>query len=537
MNKMVLALAAGAAAGVLTTAASAQDVLTVGVRSEASSLDPHWTQLSADLQVQEHIFEHLVDLDSASQPSPGLAVSWEPIDEDTWEFKLREGVTWHDGEPFTADDVIFSFDRLKAGIDGAPASPAFQLEKGGKTWEKIDDVTVRIHTEGPYPTMAEDLAMLPMVAEHVAEGVTAAVDFNSGAAAIGTGPFRFEEFSPGNRISVVKNPDWWGGDPGWDQVVFRPVGQDSARLAALLNGDVDVIDYPPTVDLPQLETNPEFTVSSIPSDRLIYLMPSYRHQEPYVTDDAGNPLMPNPLRDWRVRKALSLAIDRNAIRDRIMGGASEPTRNIVPPGFFGYVDALEADPYDPEGAQALLAEAGYGDGFRLTLHGPNDRYINDARIAEAVAQMWTRIGVETEVDTMPRNIFFSDLLRGGPGTIPGFDDPKFSMSLTGWGTVAGEATYTVSGTLETYNAATGGGNGNFGRYSNPSVDAKSVLAKQTIDRDDRLALLEEATRIGMEDYAYIPLHFQVNKWAMKAGLEHTPRTNERTLATEFRREE
>jgi peptide/nickel transport system substrate-binding protein len=514
--------------------AQAQEVLTIGVRSEASTLDPHWTQLSADLQVQEHIFEHLVDLDSNSQPVPGLAVSWAPIDETTWEFKLREGVTWHDGEAFNADDVIFSFDRLRAGIEGAPASPAFQLAKGGKNWTKVDDYTVHITTEGPYPTMAEDLAMLPIVAEHASRDKVASVDFNSGAAAIGTGPFMFEEFSPGNRITVVKNPNWWGGDPGWDQVVFRPVGEESARLAALLNGDVDIIDYPPTVDLPQLEANPEFRVSTIASDRLIYMMPAYRHMEPYITANDGSPMM-NPLRDWRVRKALSLAINREAIRDRIMGGASLPTRNIVPPGFFGYVEELQPDPFDPEAAKALLAEAGYGDGFRMTIMGPNDRYINDARIIEAVAQFWTQIGITTEVETMPRNIFFSDLIRGGADSFPGFDSPKFSMSMTGWGTVAGEATYTVSGILETYNAATGGGNGNFGRYSNPSIDAKSVLAKQTIDREARLALLQDATRMAMEDYALIPIHFQVNKWAMIAGLEHNPRTNERTLATEVKR--
>ncbi len=534
MRQIGLALVASALMAV--GAAQAQEVLTIGVRSEASSLDPHWTQLSADLQVQEHIFEHLVDLDSNSQPIPGLAVSWAPIDETTWEFKLREGVTWHDGEAFNADDVIFSFDRLRAGIEGAPASPAFQLAKGGKEWTKVDDYTVHITTEGPYPTMAEDLAMLPIVAQHVTEGKTASVDFNSGAAAIGTGPFMFEEFSPGNRVTVVKNPNWWGGDAGWDRVVFRPVGEESARLAALLNGDVDIIDYPPTVDLPQLEANPDFTVSTIASDRLIYMMPSYRHMEPFITANDGSAMM-NPLRDWRVRKALSLAINREAIRDRIMGGASLPTRNIVPPGFFGYVEELEADPYDPEAAKALLAEAGYGDGFRMTIQGPNDRYINDARIIEAVAQFWTQIGITTDVDTMPRNIFFSDLIRGGADTFPGFDSPKFSMSMTGWGTVAGEATYTVSGILETYNAATGGGNGNFGRYSNPSIDARSVRAKQTIDRDARLVLLQEATRMGMEDYAFIPIHFQVNKWAMSANLEHTPRTNERTLATEVKRVE
>lgn len=529
--KLALTTVAIVAAGPV----AAQEVLTIGVRSEANSLDPHWTQLSADVQVQEHIFEKLVSLDSASQPIPGLALSWETVDEDTWEFKLREDVTWHDGEAFDADDVLFTFDRLRAGISGAPASPSFQLEKGGKTWSKVDAHTIRIDTEGPYPTVAEDLAMLPIVAEHIARDVTPAVDFNSGQAAVGTGPFVFEEFSPGSLVSVTKNPDWWGGEVEWDRVVFRPITQDASRLAALLNGDVNMIDYPPTIDLPQLQEDPNFTVSTIPSDRLIYLMPGYKHVEPFVTDNDGQVMVPNPLRDMRVRKALSLAVDRETIRDRVMGGASLPAKNIVPPGFFGYVDGLEPDAYDPEQAKALLEEAGYGDGFRITLHGPNDRYVNDARILEVVAQMWSRVGITAEVDAMPRNIFFSRLIRGDELTIPGFDVPEFSMSLTGWGTVAGEATYTVSGTLETYNAATGGGNGNFGRYSNPEVDARSVLAKQTIDPDARLDLLQEAIRIGMDDYAYIPLHFQVNNWAMSADLEHQPRTNERTLATEVSR--
>ena len=517
--------------------ANAQDgqVLTIGVRSEAASMDPHWTQLSGDTQVQEHVFERLVGLSSTSQPIPGLAVSWEATDETTWEFKLREGVKWHDGEDFTADDVIFTYDRLRAGVSGAPASPAFQLEKGGKQWSKVDDYTLRITTEGPYPTMAEDLAMLPIIAEHAATGVQPSVDFNTGKAAIGTGPYMFSEYTPGSQVVVKKFDGYWGGEPHWDEVVFRPVGQDSARLAALLNGDVDMIDYPPTIDIPQIVEDPDFTVSTIPADRLIYIMPGYKHVEPFITDNDGNPMVPNPLRDWRVRKALSLSINRDAIRDRIMGGASLPAKNIVPPGFFGYVEGLEADPYSPDEAKALLAEAGYGDGFKVTLHGPNDRYINDARILEAVAQMWTRVGITTEVDAMPRNVFFSRLIRGDELSMPGFDVPEFSLSMTGWGTVAGEATYTVSGTLETYNAATGGGNGNFGRYSNPEIDARSVLAKRTIDNDTRRGILENAITIGMDDYAYIPIHFQVNQWAMKADLEHEPRTNERTRAMDVKR--
>ena len=231
--------------------------------------------------------------------------------------------------------------------------------------------------------------------------------------------------------------------------------------------------------------DPNFTVSTIPADRLIYIIPGNKHIEPFITDAEGNPMVPNPLRDWRVRKALSLSINREAIRDRIMGGAALPAKNIVPPGFFGYVEGLEADPYDPEQAQALLTEAGYADGLNITLHGPNDRYINDARILEAVAQMWSRVGITTEVDAMPRNVFFSRLIRGDELSMPGFDVPEFSIALTGWGTVAGEATYTVSGTLETYNAATGGGNGNFrplfqhrsGRAVGPSPSAPSTTMR------------------------------------------------------------
>jgi peptide/nickel transport system substrate-binding protein len=518
-------------------AALAQEVLTIGVRSEVSSMDPHWTQLSADKQVEEHIFEPLVDLDSASQPIPGLAVSWEPIDETTWEFKLREGVQWHDGEPFNADDVIFTFERLLGGVEGAPTSPAFALVKGNKRIERIDDYTIRIHTDGPYPTMAEDLAMFSIVAEHAVEGTTPSVDFNNGSATIGTGPYRFVEYLPGDRVIVEASDNYWGDAPTWDQVVFRPVTQDASRLAALLSGSVDMIDYPPTNDLASLAENPDFVISEIPSDRVIYIQMSFRDVEPFVTANDGSPMPINPLRDVRVREAMSLAINREAIRDRVMGGASLPTANLVPPGFFGYNEELVADPFDPERSIALLEEAGFGEGFRITLHGTNDRYINDSRILEAIAQMWTRIGIQTEVNAMPRNIFFSDVIRGDPSSITGVDVPKFSVWMTGWGTVAGEASYTVTGLLESYNAEAGTGNANWGRYTNVRIDVLSRLARETVDPEARLPMLTEATAIGVNDYALIPIHFQVNHWAMRAGLEHQPRTNERTLAMEVTRVE
>jgi peptide/nickel transport system substrate-binding protein len=268
---------------------------------------------------------------------------------------------------------------------------------------------------------------------------------------------------------------------------------------------------------------------------VIYLQFSFRDLEPFVRGTDGQPMRTNPLRDVRVRQALSLAIQRDAIKDRIMGGSALPTANLVPPGFLGFNEALRADPFDPDRARQLLQQAGFGQGFRITLHGPNNRYINDQRIIEAVAQMWTRIGVQTEVNTMPRNIFFTDVIRGDPSSFPGMDVPKFSAWLSGWGTATGEATYTVTGLLESYNAEAGTGNANWGRYTNVRIDALSRKARETLVERDRLPMLLQATEIGIRDYALVPIHFQVNHWAMRAGLRHRPRVNERTYAMDVSR--
>jgi peptide/nickel transport system substrate-binding protein len=319
-------------------------------------------------------------------------------------------------------------------------------------------------------------------------------------------------------------------------VVFRPITQDASRLAALLAGDVDIIDYPPTPDLPRLrQAGSRFAVSQIASDRVIYMQLSFRDQEPFVRAHDGSPIAVNPLRDLRVRQAMSLAINREAIRDRIMGGAALPTGNIVPPGFFGHVEGLRAEAFNPDRARQLLQQAGFGQGFRITVHGPNNRYINDQAILEAVAQMWTRIGIQTEVNTMPRNIFFTDVIRGDPLTIPGFDVGKFSVWLSGWGTATGEATYTVRGLLESFNPEAGTGNANWGRYTNARVDALSRRARVTIDPAQRLPLLVQATEIGLRDHALIPIHFQVNNWAHRSSLRHQPRVNERTYAWDITR--
>ncbi len=514
------------------SAAALSDELVIGVRTEPQSIDPHWNSLSGDKQVEQHYFQRLVHMNEFSQPTPQLAVSVEPIADDTWELKLRQGVKWHDGADFDADDVIFTYKRLIDKVPGAPSAPFHAIGRGNKQFKKVDAYTVHVTTDGPYPTLRPDMGGFAILAEHAAKGAEPSVDFNSGKAAIGTGPYKFVEFKSGDRTVIEKNPNYWGDAktwaPKWDKITFKPITEGSSRLAAVLAGDVDVVDYLPTADIARLKKDGKIVVAEGSSDRVIYFRMHRRDVEPYVTTNDDKPMFPNPLLDWRVRRAMSLAINRDAIRDRVMGGASIPTGNVVPKGFFGHHEGIEPDPYDPEESKKLLASAGYPDGFKITLHGPNDRYINDAKIAETVAQMWTRVGIKTAVSTRPRNIFFTKQRSGGPNSQPYFQMPSYSVTLVGWGTGTGEALYSLDGLVRTYNDMAGHGYSNSGRYSNLRVDVLIAMAEKELDDEKRLVHLREATEIALRDYAVIPIHFQVNFWGLRKGLKMTPQTNERT---------
>ena len=238
----------------------------------------------------------------------------------------------------------------------------------------------------------------------------------------------------------------------------------------------------------------------------------------------------NPLRDQRVRLAISKAINREAIRDRVMEGQAIPAGQLLPEGFFGVSPNLEAEPFDPEGARDLLAEAGFPDGFRMVAHGPNDRYTNDAQILEAIAQMLTRLGIETSIDTMTNPVFFSRASSGADG------EPEFSFILVGWGAGSGEASSPLRSLLATFDPDAGMGASNRGRYSNPEMDALLGEALTTVDDTRRDQLLAEATELAIKDLGIIPIHYQVNTWATRAGLSYVPRTDEYTLATTVTRE-
>ena len=516
----VCRIAAVLAALALCTAATAQE-LRLGVAAEPTSMDPHFHNLTPNNSMLSHIFEYLVDQDERQRLQPGLAESWKAIDDTTWEFRLRRNVKFHDGTPFTADDVLFSFERAP-NVEGSPSS--FGIYAKGKTLTKVDDHTVHIKTAAPYPLMPNDVSQIFIISKKHATGAKT-TDFNSGKAAVGTGPFRYVEYTPGNRIVMQRNESYWGTKPHWARVVFRGIKSDPSRVAALLAGDVDLIDEVPATDMERLKKDAKLTIAQTVSNRIIYLhLDHFRDDSPFVKAKDGGAIK-NPLRDRRVRTAVSKMIDRDAIVSRVMEGQAVKAGQLLPEGFFGVSKKLKPVAYDPAGAKKLLAEAGVPNGFRLTIHSPNDRYPNDAKIAEAVGQMLTRNGIDTQVVTMTQGVFFREASTGSPDK-----GPKFSFILVGWGSGTGEASSPLKSLLATFNREKGMGPSNRGRYSNPEVDKLINDALATVDDAKRQDLLARATEVAIEDVGIIPLHYQVNTWAMRKGFSYKPRTDERTLA-------
>jgi len=504
----------------LATPALAKD-LTIALASEPTSIDPHFHNLGPNNAFATHIFDRLVKTDEKQSLIPGLAVSWKPLDDATWEFKLRKDVKFHDGSPFTADDVIFTFERAP-NVPNSPSSYATYIK--GKTVEKIDDHTVHIKTKRPYPLMPNDMSTFPIVSKKSGAGAKTE-DFNSGKAAIGTGPYKFVEYVPGDRIVITRNDDYWGDKAKWDKVTFKPIKSGPSRVAALLAGDVDVIESVPTTDIERLKNEPKVQLSQGISNRVIYLHLDHdRDASPFVKAKDGSNIK-NPLKDPRVRLAISKAINRDAIVERVMEDVAIKAGQLLPEGFFGVSPKLAPLEHDPNAAKKLLTDAGLANGFSITIHGPNDRYINDAKIAEAVAQMLTRIGIKTAVETMPRSVYFKRASRGGPDKTP-----EFSFILVGWGAGSGEASSPLKSLIHTYDKSRGFGASNRGRYSNAEIDKLIEDALATVDDAKRQKLLAKATEMAIADVAIIPLHYQVNTWAAKKGLKYKARTDERTVA-------
>jgi len=490
--------------------------LTIGLGTDVTSIDPHFHNLTPNNNVAQHLYGYLVGRNEKSQPEPGLATEWKVVDPLTWEFKLRKGVKFHDGSDFTAADVVASIDRVPK-VPKSP-SPFTAFTRQIQKIDVVDPYTIRFRTATPYPLMPSDLQQVAII--NKAHAGASTEDFNSGKAAIGTGPYKLARYVKSDRVEFVRNDAWWGGKTPWEKVTLRILPQDAPRVAALLSGDVHVIENVPTADVAMLRTNKQLTMYRTVADRLIYLhLDSDRDASPMVTDRSGAPLARNPLKDPRVRKAMSKLINRPAIVGKVMEGEAIMAGQLVPDFLFGATRNLQVEKFDPEGAKKLLAEAGWAEGFGLTIHTPNNRYVNDEQVAQAVAQMLSRGGIPTKVVAMPSATYFTQAT-----------DLKFSLMLLGWGTGTGEASSSLKALLMTFNRDRGFGTANRGRYSNTKVDALTEDALMTVDDVKREAYLQRATEIAVNDTGVIPLHFQVNLWATRDGIVYQPRTDEQTLA-------
>ncbi len=503
----------------LPTAAGAAEI-SFAVRTDISSVDPHYHVYVPNRSTSRHIFDALTSLGPRGEVRPGLAESWKVIADDVWEFTLRDGVTFHDGTKLEADDIVFTMARAPV-VPNSPSSYRTFTKRIDRV-EVTGPRTVRIHTKGPSPTLLVDLSNISILSRKLADGRTTP-EFNSGVAAIGTGPYRFVEWQAGNHIVLERNPAYWGGAEPWDRVTIRPIANDGARVAALLSGDVDMIEGVPGVDRAKLAADPKLALHECDAFRIIYLhMDSARDISPGIHDVNGGPLTRNPLKDARVRRAMSMAINREGLAERLLSGQAKPAGQYLPADVAGASPNLKPLPYDPEGARALLKEAGWGGGFSLVMAGSNDRYPNDAQVAQAISQMFARVGVKTEVNTMPASQLFS---RGSK--------LEFSAFLSGW-VGNGEASSPLVALMATYNKQTGMGASNRGRWSNPDYDAALGAALRTMDDAKRNAFYAKAAEVAVAEMGMIPVYFTVNTWATRKGLVYQPRGDEASLAMGLR---
>ncbi len=487
--------------------------LSIGVSAEINALDPHLAPVQPNINVAWHVFDALTRVDERARLVPGLAESWRAVDATTWEFKLRRGVKFHDGSELTAEDVVFSLER--------PTSPA--LAAGGYASfvrpivakEIVDPYTLRLKTATPYGVLPHDEHSIFIVSKRAALNATSE-DFNTGKAMIGTGPYRLVRFARGDRVELARFDGYWDAKPAWDRVTLRVMPADPVRTAALLAGDVDLIEHVPTADIARLKANAAVRVAQTVSWRTIFLHLDQRSAAA-ITTKAGAALPANPLVDRRVRRALSMAINRDALVERVMQGLAVQAANLVSPPVFGHNPALKPEPYDPEGARKLLAEAGYPEGFALTLGAPNNRYVNDEQIAQAVAQMFARIGVQARVETVPFSVYLPRARKG-----------EFPVAMLGWGSFAGDLA--LRSLVAGVDPKRGYGAWNWSGYANPQVDRLVEQALASVVAADRETRAREAAAVAMGDYAVVPLHHQIVSWAMKRGFSYTARTDEFTFA-------
>jgi peptide/nickel transport system substrate-binding protein len=503
---LALAVAAAPAHAVLLKWAAQNDILT---------LDPHSQNHATTISLLQHAYEPLVRYGKQFQVEPCLATSWKALTPTQWRFTLRKGVKFHDGSPFSAADVVFSYGRIKQ-----PQGTMHPYVAGVKEVNKIDDYTVDFVLEGPNPVFLRNLTIFHIMSRTWAEKTKSLNVQNykdkeetyASRNANGTGAYMIKVWEPDKRITMQANPNWWDKRAGnVTEVNYLPIKSDATRVAALLAGDVDLVTDLPTQDVARLQKDPKLKVLEGAENRAIFIAMDLGSNELKYSSVKGK----NPFKDLRVRKALDMAVDREAIKRVTMRGLSIPAGLMIAPNVHGWSkDIDKVTPVDINGAKKLLAEAGYPGGFEFTLNCPNNRYVNDEEICQALVGMWARIGIKTKLAAEPMSTFVAKLQNFDP-----------SAYMLGWGVATFDALYMLQALART---RTSGADGsfNYSRVSDPRLDQLIDAMKTEMDAKKRDGLIRDALLIVRDQHYFVPLHYQLRPWAMKKNVSTIYRAND-----------
>ena len=509
----------------LTLPAAAED-LRIAMKGAVDSADPHQSY-TPNRMVELHVYETLLTQDGHLRPVAALAESWRAVDPTTWEFTLRPGVRFHDGSPLTPADVAFSIARARAAVGVRTYAAAV---RNVVSVEATGERTFLVHTREPTPLQPAYLVSIAIVSARAAAEATPN-DWNGGRAAIGTGPYRWVKWTPGQNVLVERNPDYWGEKEPWEHVDFRFISNDSARVAALLSGDVDVADTLPAELYERVRAEPRMQLITTDSIFTNYLyIDSVSATTANATGADGQKLPRNPIGDQRVRAAMDHAINRAALAERAMQGGATAAGQIAAPGLIGHVAGLMPARYDPGLAKKLLAEAGYPQGFNLALSCTNDRFAGDVRTCQAVAQMLNAVGIRPAIEALPMAIYARRWATYGP---EGSSD--FSATISMFGSTSGLASEGMNTILRTANPERGLGASNRRFVSDSKMDEMLAGVDATFDEGAREQWIEDAVRYAMERRLVLPLFFVKASWGLRRDLTLIPRADQYTLAMTVRK--
>ncbi|NYT66388.1 ABC transporter substrate-binding protein [Alcaligenaceae bacterium] len=509
-------LASAIAAAMLIPAIGHAKTLRWASQGDILTLDPHAQNEGLTIAASSYVYEPLVQYDPEFNISTGLATKWEQIEPTVWRFTLREGVKFHDGSPFSADDVVFSIKRALS-----PTSNFKAYVNGISDVRAIDANTVDIETVAPNAVLLRQLTNVFIMSRDWSEknNTLAPQDFAkneetySARNANGTGPYQLVSRDVDIRTVFKANPDWWNNNQkkgNVTEIVYTPIKQNATRTAALLSGEIDFVLDPAAQDLDRLRQQAKVLEGN--EYRTIYLGLDQKSPELKYSNIKGK----NPFTDVRVREALYRAIDTEALKKAVMRGLSAPTGTMIAPQVNGWTKQLaERVPFDTDKAKALLKEAGYENGLNFTLDCPNNRYINDEAICQAIVAMWARIGVTAKLNAMPRATYF-----------PKVQSHDTSAYMFGWGVPTFDALYTLQSLIKSKGEGADGSY-NIGNYSNPEADALIEQIKVETDQDKRNDAIHKVLALHAQEFGHIPLHDQVIPWAMKKNVDVIHRADNR----------